>query len=168
MTKGKTTWIQKDPSKGTAPNNYRPITCLPLMWKILTAQICEKIYHSFVWHRLFPEERMDVTREQEEYIYCTLSTQPKEKQNETEKCSYGVDWQQKAQRYSPAKLDNWLSKNVEDSWQSRKLYYGNHEKLESGIDRRWKKHIWGENPEKYLPWRCVLGITICNWDDVTQ
>ena len=38
-TKGKTTLIQKDPSKGTAPNNYRPITCLPMMWKTLTAQI---------------------------------------------------------------------------------------------------------------------------------
>ena len=36
MTKGKTALIQKDPSKGTAPNNYRPITCLPMMWKILT------------------------------------------------------------------------------------------------------------------------------------
>ena len=45
MTKGKTTLIQKDPSKGTAPNNYRPITYLPMMWKILTAQIREKIYY---------------------------------------------------------------------------------------------------------------------------
>ena len=34
MTKGKTTLIQKDPSKGTALNNYRPITSLPMMWKI--------------------------------------------------------------------------------------------------------------------------------------
>ena len=33
MIKGKTTLIQKDPSKGTAPNNYRPITDLPMMWK---------------------------------------------------------------------------------------------------------------------------------------
>ena len=33
VTKEKTTIIQKDPSKGTAPNNYRPITCLPMMWK---------------------------------------------------------------------------------------------------------------------------------------
>ena len=31
MTKGKTTLIQKDPSKGTTPNNYRSITCLPMM-----------------------------------------------------------------------------------------------------------------------------------------
>ena len=45
MTKGGTTLIQKDPNKGTAPNNYRPITCLPMMWKILTAQIREEIYY---------------------------------------------------------------------------------------------------------------------------
>ena len=37
MTKGKIALIQKDPSKGTAPNNYRPITFLPMIWKILTA-----------------------------------------------------------------------------------------------------------------------------------
>ena len=37
--KRKTTLIQKDRKKGTAPNNYRPITCLPMMWKILTTQL---------------------------------------------------------------------------------------------------------------------------------
>ena len=57
MTKGKTTLIQKDPRKGTAPNNYRPITCLPMMWKILTAQIREKIYYSLTSHGLFPDEQ---------------------------------------------------------------------------------------------------------------
>ena len=57
MTKGKTTLIQKDPNKGTAPNNYRPVTCLPMMWKILTAQIKEKIYNSLTSHGLFPEEQ---------------------------------------------------------------------------------------------------------------
>ena len=57
MTKGKTTFIQKDPSKGTAPNNYRPITCLPMMWKILTAQIREKIYYSLTSRGLFPDKQ---------------------------------------------------------------------------------------------------------------
>ena len=54
MTKGMTTLIQKDRSKGTAPNNYRSITCLPMMWKILTAQIREKIYYSLKSRGLFP------------------------------------------------------------------------------------------------------------------
>ena len=47
MTKGRTTLIQKDPSKGTAPKNYRPIPCLPMMWKILTAQIREDVICSY-------------------------------------------------------------------------------------------------------------------------
>ena len=57
MTKEKTTLIQKDPNKGTAPNNYRPITCLLMMWKILTAQIGEKICYSLTSCRLFPDEQ---------------------------------------------------------------------------------------------------------------
>ena len=57
MTKGKTTLIQKEPSKGTAPNNYKPITCLPMMWKILTAQIREKIYYFLTSRGLFPDEQ---------------------------------------------------------------------------------------------------------------
>ena len=57
MAKGKTTLIQKDPSKGTAPNSYSPITCLPMMWKILTAQIREKIYYSLTSRGLFPDEQ---------------------------------------------------------------------------------------------------------------
>ena len=55
MTKGKTTLIQKDPQKGTASNIYKLITCLPMMWKILTVQIREEIYHSLISRRLFPE-----------------------------------------------------------------------------------------------------------------
>ena len=57
MTKGKTTLIQKDPNKGTVPNNYRPITCLLVMWKILTAQIRKEIYYSLTSRGLFPEEQ---------------------------------------------------------------------------------------------------------------
>ena len=56
MTKWKTTLIQKNPSKGTAPKNYRSITCLPMMWKILTAQIRGEIYYTLTSRGLFPGE----------------------------------------------------------------------------------------------------------------
>ena len=59
MTKGKTILIQKDPSKGTIPNNYRPITCLPIMWKILTAQIRENIYNSVTSRGMFSDEQKE-------------------------------------------------------------------------------------------------------------
>ena len=57
MTKGRTTLIQKNPNKGTAPNNYRPITWQPMMLKILTAQIKEEIYYSLTNCGLFSDEQ---------------------------------------------------------------------------------------------------------------
>ena len=57
MTKGKATLIQKEPSKGTAPNNYRHITCLPMILKILTAIKRKEIYYSLTSHGLFREEQ---------------------------------------------------------------------------------------------------------------
>ena len=72
MTKEKTTLIQKDPLKGTTPNNYRPIICLPMMWKILIAQIREKIYNSLISHRIFPDKQKGChkrTRDRKELLY---------------------------------------------------------------------------------------------------
>ena len=56
MTKERTIMSQKDPNKGTATNNYRLITCLPMMWKILSAQKREDIYYLLTSHGLFPDE----------------------------------------------------------------------------------------------------------------
>ena len=71
MTKGKTTLIQKTPEKGTASNNYRSITSLPMMWKILTSQILE-IYNSLISRGLFTGEQKGYrkgTRETGELLY---------------------------------------------------------------------------------------------------
>ena len=35
--------LQKDKSKGNVASNYRTITCLPLMWKLLTGVIADQI-----------------------------------------------------------------------------------------------------------------------------
>ena len=37
LTRGKTVLCVKDPSKGDAVDNFRPISCLPMMWKLMTA-----------------------------------------------------------------------------------------------------------------------------------
>ena len=57
MTKGSTILIQKVPNKGTNPNNYRPITRLQIMLKILAAQIKVEIYYSLTSRRLFLDEQ---------------------------------------------------------------------------------------------------------------
>ncbi|XP_069989433.1 uncharacterized protein [Penaeus vannamei] len=44
MTTGRTVLIQKDKSNGRIPGNYRPITCLPIVWKLLTFILSVEIY----------------------------------------------------------------------------------------------------------------------------
>ena len=45
MATGRTALVQKDKSKGNVASNYRPITCLPIMWKLLTGIINERLYN---------------------------------------------------------------------------------------------------------------------------
>lgn len=57
MTRGRTVLIQKDSSKGNIPSNYRPITCLPVMYKLLTGMINQKVYHHLETKGLLPREQ---------------------------------------------------------------------------------------------------------------
>ena len=45
MTLGKTVLCQKDPSKRDAVDNCRPVSCLPLKWKLITGTIAESTYN---------------------------------------------------------------------------------------------------------------------------
>ena len=38
-------------------SNYRPITCLPLMWKLLTGMIAEDMYTHLEGRGILPEEQ---------------------------------------------------------------------------------------------------------------
>ena len=62
MTKGRTCLILKDKSKGNIVSNYRPITCLPLMWKLLTGIIAEEIYQHLQEKHLLPDEQKGCRR----------------------------------------------------------------------------------------------------------
>ena len=59
MVKGRTVLIQKDPAKGTVASNYRPIACLPLMWKLMTGIFAGKIYDHLEANDLLPEEQKE-------------------------------------------------------------------------------------------------------------
>ena len=49
--------LQKDRSKGNVASNYRPITCLSLMWKLLTGVIADQIYAHLDQEKLLLEEQ---------------------------------------------------------------------------------------------------------------
>ena len=57
LTRGRTSLLQKDKSKGNVASNYRPITCWPLMWKLLTGVIVDQIHAHLDQEKLIPEEQ---------------------------------------------------------------------------------------------------------------
>ena len=57
LTRGRTSLLQKDKSKDNVASNYGPITCLPVMWKLLTGVIVDQIYAHLDQEKLLPEEQ---------------------------------------------------------------------------------------------------------------
>ena len=57
IVKGRTVLIQKDTMKGTQADNYRPITCLPIMWKLLTGIMGEKLYQHLERNGMLADEQ---------------------------------------------------------------------------------------------------------------
>ena len=57
LTRGRTSLLQKDQGKGNVASNYRPITCLPLMWKLLTGVIADQIYAHLDQEKLLREKQ---------------------------------------------------------------------------------------------------------------
>ena len=49
--------IQKDKVKGNIASNYRPITYLSLLWKVLTGILADEIYDYLETKMLLPEEQ---------------------------------------------------------------------------------------------------------------
>ena len=62
MTKGKTCLILKDKTKGNLVSNFRPITCLPVMWKLFTGMLAEEIYEHLDLENLLPDEQKGCRR----------------------------------------------------------------------------------------------------------
>ena len=57
MALGETVFCQKDPSKGNAVDNYKPISCLPLMWKLIAGTIPGSIYNFLAVNGKLPVEQ---------------------------------------------------------------------------------------------------------------
>ena len=54
MTTGRTVLCQKDQERGSAVDNYRPMSCLPLAWKLITGIIADSMYEFFVENDVLP------------------------------------------------------------------------------------------------------------------
>ena len=63
ITRGRTVLCQKDLQQGNTADNYRPITCLPLMWKLLTGVIAKEICNYLEREKILLEEQKDAEGE---------------------------------------------------------------------------------------------------------
>jgi len=59
---GRTVLIVKDPVKGNVPSNYRPITCLSIIWKFLTSIIRHLLYSHLCLNKLLPPQQKGATQ----------------------------------------------------------------------------------------------------------
>ena len=57
MTHGRNVLCQKDPKKDNTVEIYHPVTCIPLIWKLLTGVIAEEMYDYLEQEKLLPEEQ---------------------------------------------------------------------------------------------------------------
>jgi hypothetical protein len=57
LTEGRTVLIPKDPGKGNAASNFRPITCLPIAWKLLTGMLSDTMHDYLNTSGLLPWEQ---------------------------------------------------------------------------------------------------------------
>ena len=63
MMYGRTVLCVKDRSKGNALSNFRPISCLPLMWKLLTGMLSEQLYEHVNTNDMLPSEQKGCRKE---------------------------------------------------------------------------------------------------------
>ena len=62
MTTGRTSPVQKYNSKGYVASNYRPVPCLPIMWKLLTGIIRKRLYNSLEETSTIPHQQKGCRR----------------------------------------------------------------------------------------------------------
>ena len=62
MTCSRTVLCLKDQSRGNAADNFRPISCLPLMWKLMTGMIAENMYTFLEMNDGLPHEQKGCRR----------------------------------------------------------------------------------------------------------
>ena len=57
LIKGRIVLIQNDKANGNIASNYRPIKCLPIVWKLLTGKLADENYDYLEKKMLFLEEQ---------------------------------------------------------------------------------------------------------------
>ena len=63
ITKGRTCLILKDEKKENETSNFRPITCLPIIWEVCTGILAEHVYGHMEREKFLPDEQKGCRRQ---------------------------------------------------------------------------------------------------------
>ena len=62
LTYGRTVMCINDMKRGNVADNFRPISCLPIMWKLLTGVIADNLYEFLEENQALPFEQKGCKR----------------------------------------------------------------------------------------------------------
>ena len=138
--------LQKDKSKGNVASNYRPITCLTLMWKLLTGVIADQIHAHLDQEKLLPEEQKGCrkgSRGTNDLVYIDRAVIKEVKSRNKNLAMAWIDYKKAydtvphswiicSDLFGPAENINSLLVNSMEKWKVM-LYLGNSELVEVEI-----------------------------------
>ena len=112
MTTGRTALLLKDKSKGNEVSNYRPITCLPLTWKLITDIVADEIYNHLEENDLLPEEQKGYRRKSRGTMDQLLIDKAVMKNRKRRKVGLSMVWIDYRKAYDMV-AHSWIKKSME-------------------------------------------------------
>ena len=112
MATGRTVLLSKDKSKGNEVSNYRPITCLPLMWKSLTRIVADEIYKHLEENNPLPEDEKDYPRNRRGTKDQLLTDKTIMKNSRRRKVRLSMVWIDYQKPYDMI-AHSWITKSIE-------------------------------------------------------
>ena len=112
ITTGRTVLMLKDKSKGNKVSNHRPITCLPLMWKLITGIVADEIYNHLEENDILPEGQKRCRRNSRGANYQLLIDKAVMKNCRRRKVGLSMIWIDYRKTYDVVP-HSWIKKSME-------------------------------------------------------
>ena len=141
MATGRTVLLFKDKSTGNEVSNYRPITCLPLKWKLITVIVADEIYNHPEEDDLITEDQKGCCRNNRGTIVQLLIDKAVTKNCSIRKVGLSMVWIDYQTAYDMVP-PSWIKKSMEMCGVTDNIFY-----LLSNSIESWQTIIMSENEE---------------------
>lgn len=167
MAKGRTVLIMEDPEKGATAEKYRPITCLPVMWKLLAGIIAEDFYEFLNTENVLPDEQKGCRKNSQgtkDQLYTDKMVLNEVKSRKKNIAMAWIDYK-KAYDIMP---HSWILKTVKLSGAAENIRSPSgklNEELANGTDIKWPELRNCPHQKRFLPRRFPVLDPFCGYND---